>query len=64
MVVAGLGAGGTESASKFINSSAFMNQLAASAPRNWRNMNVEAVLETEVIGGRTGHTRVIATEFW
>ena len=64
MVVAGLGAGGTESASKFINSSAFMNQLAASAPRNWQNMNVEAVLETEVIGGRTGHTRVIATEFW
>ena len=64
MVVAGLGAGGTESASKFINSSAFINQLAASAPRNWRNMNVEAVLETEVIGGRTGHTRVIATEFW
>jgi hypothetical protein len=64
MVVAGLGAGATESASKFVNSSAFMNQLAATAPRNWRNMNMEAVLETEVIGGRTGHTRVIATEFW
>jgi hypothetical protein len=64
MVVAGLGAGGTESASKFISSPAFMNQLAATAPQNWRNMNMEAVLETEVIGGRTGHTRVIATEFW
>jgi hypothetical protein len=64
MVVAGLGAGGTESASKFISSSAFANQLAASAPHDWRNMNMEAVLETEVIGGRTGHTRVIATEFW
>lgn len=64
MIVAGLGAGATESASKFINSSAFMNQLAATAPHNWRNMNMEAVLETEVIGGRTGHTRVIATEFW
>jgi hypothetical protein len=64
MVVAGLGAGGTESASKFVSSSAFMKQLAASAPHNWRNMNMEAVLETEVIGGRTGHTRIIATEFW
>jgi hypothetical protein len=64
MVVAGLGSGGTESASKFVTSSAAMNQLTGTAPRNWRNMNMEAVLETEVIGGRAGHTRVIATEFW
>jgi hypothetical protein len=64
MVVAGLGSGGTESASKFINSSAYMTQLAAQAPRNWRTMNMEAVLETEVIGGRAGHPHIIATEFW
>jgi hypothetical protein len=64
MVVAGLGAGGTESASKFINSSAYMNELAAHAPRDWRDLNMEAVLETEVIWGRTGHTHVIATEIW
>ena len=64
MVVAGLGAGGTESASKFINSPIFMKELTTRAPENWRNMNMEAVLETEVIGGRTGHTHIIATEFW
>jgi hypothetical protein len=64
MVVAGLGSGGTESASKFINSSAYMKQLASQAPRNWRSMNMEAVLETEVIGGRAGHPHIIATEFW
>ena len=64
MVVAGLGAGGTESASKFINSSTYMSELAARSPRNWNKMNMEAVLETEVIGGRTGHTHIIATEFW
>jgi hypothetical protein len=64
MVVAGLGSGGTESASKFINSAAYMNQLASQAPRNWRSMNMEAVLETEVIGGRAGHPHIIATEFW
>jgi hypothetical protein len=64
MVVAGLGAGGTESASKFINSSTHMSELAASSPRNWSKMNMEAVLETEVIGGRTGQTHIIATEFW
>jgi hypothetical protein len=64
MVVAGLGSGGTESASKFINSPAYMSQLASQAPRNWRSMNMEAVLETEVIGGRAGHPHIIATEFW
>jgi hypothetical protein len=64
MVVAGLGAGGTESASKFINSSTYASELAARSPRNWSKMNMEAVLETEVIGGRTGHTHIIATEFW
>jgi hypothetical protein len=64
MVIAGLGAGATESASKFVSSAAYMNQIARSAPAHWRNMNMEAVLETEVIGGRSGHARIVATEFW
>jgi hypothetical protein len=64
MVIAGLGSGGTESAGKFVSSAAYMTQLALHAPRNWRSMNMEAVVETEVIGGRAGHPHIIATEFW
>jgi len=64
MVVAGLGSGGTESASKFINSASYMKQLTSHAPRDRRAMNMEAVLETEVIGGRAGHPTIIAAEFW
>ncbi len=64
MVIAGLGSGGTESASKFVSSAAYMTQLARNAPRNWRSMNMEAVMETEVIGGRAGHPHIIAAEFW
>lgn len=64
MVIAGLGSGGTESASKFVSSAVYMTQLGRNAPRNWRNMNMEAVLETEVIGGRAGHPHIIAAEFW
>jgi hypothetical protein len=41
-----------------------MKQLANQAPRDWRTMNMEAVLETEVIGGRAGHPHIIAAEFW
>jgi hypothetical protein len=64
MVIAGLGSGGTESASKFVSSAAYMTQLARHAPRNWRSMNMEAVVETEVIGGRAGHPHIVAAEFW
>jgi hypothetical protein len=64
MVVARLGSGGTENASKFINSATYMKQMATQAPRDWRSMNMEAVLETEVIGGRAGHPHIIAAEFW
>jgi hypothetical protein len=64
MVIAGLGSGGTESASKFVSSAAYMTQLAQRAPRNWRSMNMEAVVETEVIEGRAGHPHIIAAEFW
>jgi hypothetical protein len=64
MVIAGLGSEGTESASKFVTSAAYMTQLARQAPRNWRSMNMEAVVETEVIGGRAGHPHIIASEFW
>ena len=41
-----------------------VKQLASQAPRNWRTMNMEAMLETEVIGGRAGHPHITATEFW
>jgi hypothetical protein len=64
MVIAGLGSGGTERASKFVSSTAYMTQLARHAPRNWRSMNMEAVVETEVIGGRAGHPQIIAAELW
>jgi hypothetical protein len=64
MVIAGLGSGATESASKFVSSAAYMTQLSRDAPRNWRSMNMEAVMETEVIGGRAGHPHIIAAEFW
>jgi hypothetical protein len=64
MAIAGLGSRSTESASKFASSTAYMTQLARYAPRNWRTMNMEAVVETEVIDGRAGHPHVIATDFW
>jgi hypothetical protein len=64
MAIAGLGSQSTESASKFVSSTAYMTQLARYAPRNWRTMNMEAVVETEVIDGKAGHPHVIAAEFW
>jgi hypothetical protein len=38
--------------------------LLHDAPANWRNMNMEAVIETQVIEGRSGPPKVRAVEFW
>jgi hypothetical protein len=34
------------------------------APRNWDQLNLEAVIEADVIEGHPGPPRVIAVETW
>lgn len=64
IVIAGLGSTGTQSAGTFVSSSAYMNQLAAWAPRNWAKKNMEAVIDTEIVDGNPGHPKIVAAEFW
>lgn len=64
MVVAGLGAGATESAGEFVSSPEYLEQISAVAPPNWRNRNLELVLEVPVVDGKAGHAHIVASEFW
>ncbi len=64
VVVAGIGARATEGAAEFVTSPDYMHEFDRSAPKNWRKMNMEAVIEVEVIDGRAGHPHVVATKFW
>jgi len=38
--------------------------LLAKLPANWEQMNMEAVIETQVIQGHSGPPNVLAVETW
>ena len=63
-VIAGLGAGATESAGEFVSTPDYLQQIDAIAPANWRNKNLELVLEVPMVDGKSGHARIVASEFW
>lgn len=64
MIVAGLGAGATESAGEFVSSPEYLKQVRAAAPANWRSKNLELVLEVPMVDGKAGHAHVVAADFW
>jgi len=63
-VVAGLGAAATESAGEFVSTPGYLQQIGAVAPADWRNKNLELVLEVPMVDGKSGHARIVAAEFW
>jgi hypothetical protein len=63
-VIAGLGAAATESAGEFASSPDYLRQISEVAPGNWRDKNLELVLEVPMVDGKSGHAQIIASEFW
>jgi len=41
-----------------------MNEMLSQVPRNWSHKNIEIVLETQVIQGRSGPPRIAAVHSW
>jgi hypothetical protein len=41
-----------------------MEKLAAIAPPGWEKKNMELVLSTDVIKGRSGPASIVAVQFW
>lgn len=64
VIAAGISEEGTEAAGELISNPTDLDALLHDAPANWRNMNMEAVIETQVIEGRSGPPKVRAVEFW
>jgi hypothetical protein len=64
VIAAGLGENGTIAAGEFLTDSKDMEESLKHAPKNWRKENVEIVIATQVISGRSGPPRVIATHYW
>lgn len=64
VVASGISEEGTEAAGELISNPTDLEALLRDAPANWRNMNMEAVIETQVIDGHAGPPQVRAVEFW
>lgn len=64
VVAAGITVFGTSAAADFLTNRHEMKKLAAIAPPGWENKNMEIVLATDVIRGKSGPATVVAAQFW
>ena len=51
-------------AGEFLTGPDEMKKLTAVAPPGWEGKNMELVLSTEVIRGRSGPASIVAAQFW
>jgi len=64
VVAAGIGRGGTVAAGEFLVDAHRMEDVLSQVPRDWRKKNMELVVETQVIDGRSGPPRIVAVHVW
>jgi hypothetical protein len=61
---AGITVFATSAAAKFLTDPDDMKKLAAMAPPGWEKKNMEIVMATDVIQGRSGPATILAAQFW
>jgi hypothetical protein len=64
IILAGILGEGTEAASEVVSNPAYLDAMLRKAPKNWDQLNLEAVIEAKVIEGHPGPPTVIAVETW
>jgi hypothetical protein len=64
IIVAGILGEGTEAASEVVSNPVYLDAMLKKAPRNWEQLNLEAVIETNVVEGHPGPPSVLAVETW
>ncbi|HKB90647.1 MAG TPA: hypothetical protein VKC60_09050 [Opitutaceae bacterium] len=64
VVAAGIGRGGTVAAGEFLVDAHRMQDILGQVPSDWKKKNMELVLETQVIDGRSGPPRISAVHVW
>jgi hypothetical protein len=64
MILAGILGEGTEAASEVVSNPVYLDAMLRKAPKNWEQLNLEAVIETNVIEGHSGPPNVLAVETW
>jgi hypothetical protein len=64
VLAGGLTGYGTMAAGEFLSNPAYMEAIAAKAPSGWAHKNVQIVISTKVINGRSGPPKALVTHFW
>jgi hypothetical protein len=64
IIAAGISEEGTEAAGEILYNPVYLEALLAKVPQNWEQMNIEAVIQTQVIQGHPGPPTVLAVEAW
>jgi hypothetical protein len=64
IILAGILGEGTEAASEVVSNPAYLDAVLQKAPKNWDQLNLEAVIEANVIEGHPGPPTVVAVETW
>jgi hypothetical protein len=64
VVAAGIGRGGTIAAGEFLVDTHRMEDMLKQVPSDWKRKNLEIVLETQIIEGRSGPPRISAIHVW
>jgi hypothetical protein len=64
IILAGILGEGTEAASEVVSNPAYLDAMLQKAPKNWNQLNLEAVIEANVIEGHPGPPTVVAVETW
>jgi hypothetical protein len=64
VIAAGIARGGTVAAGEFLTQTENMESLRSQAPKNWNGKNMEFVLSTEIIDGKSAPPKIEAVHFW
>jgi hypothetical protein len=64
IILGGILGEGTEAASEVASNPAYLDEMLKKAPKNWDQLNLEALIETNVIQGHAGPPTVLAVETW
>jgi hypothetical protein len=64
IILAGILGEGTEAASEVVSNPAYLDAMLQKAPKNWNQLNLEAVIEANVIEGHPGPPSIVAIETW
>ncbi|MGB8259543.1 MAG: hypothetical protein WCE75_04300 [Terracidiphilus sp.] len=64
IIAAGISEEGTEAAGEILYNPEYLDSLLSKLPANWEQLNMEAVIETQVIQGHSGPPSILAVETW